>query len=215
MSRQLIASFISGFILATILHVPRAVHASQPNSDSLYEPWPMEMITPDSETTPESSTPSTTRAWPTATLGTPNPHPSLVTPDSMSNISYIMPTQGTITSRYGMRWGRMHRGIDIAAPVGTPILASADGTVEFSGWNSGGYGNMINLRHPNGSRTRYAHASELLVSEGDVVEQGEAIALVGSTGRSTGPHLHFEIRPSGQGAVDPMAYLGTSVAQDN
>ena len=120
---------------------------------------------------------------------------------------YIWPTHGTFTSGYGWRWGRMHRGIDVAGPVGTPIVAAANGVVVRSGWNSGGYGNMVDIRHPDGSLTRYAHNSRLLVREGQQVAQGQQIAEMGSTGRSTGPHLHFEIHLPGTGTVNPMAYL--------
>jgi len=120
---------------------------------------------------------------------------------------YIWPTHGTFTSGYGWRWGRMHRGIDVAGPVGTPVVAAANGVVVRSGWNSGGYGNMVDIRHPDGSLTRYAHNSRLLVREGQQVAQGQQIAEMGSTGRSTGPHLHFEIHLPGTGTVNPMAYL--------
>lgn len=120
---------------------------------------------------------------------------------------YVWPARGTLTSGYGPRWGRMHRGIDIAAPTGTPIHAAASGEVVSSGWNSGGYGNLVEIRHPDGSLTRYAHNSRLLVRKGDRVEQGQRIALMGSTGYSTGPHLHFELHPSGKGAANPMAFL--------
>lgn len=120
---------------------------------------------------------------------------------------YVWPAQGTLTSGYGWRWGRMHRGVDVAGPVGTPIVAAAMGVVEQAGWNSGGYGNMVEIRHPDGSLTRYAHNNRLNVSEGQRVSQGQKIAEMGSTGYSTGPHLHFEVHMSGQGAVNPVAYL--------
>ncbi|WP_194021787.1 peptidoglycan DD-metalloendopeptidase family protein [Nodosilinea sp. LEGE 07298] len=125
---------------------------------------------------------------------------------SLSN-GFVWPTQGTFTSGYGWRWGRMHRGIDIAGPVGTPIVAAATGVVVRSGWNSGGYGNLVDIRHADGSMTRYAHNSRLLVREGQQVRQGQQISEMGSTGYSTGPHLHFEIHPPNSGAVNPMAYL--------
>ncbi|MEM9543709.1 MAG: peptidoglycan DD-metalloendopeptidase family protein [Cyanobacteria bacterium P01_E01_bin.42] len=129
-------------------------------------------------------------------------------PDSPQTFNgYIWPTRGTLTSGYGPRWGRMHRGIDIAAPTGTPIYAAAAGEVVSAGWNSGGYGNLVDIRHPDGSLTRYAHNSKVLVRKGDRVEQGQKISLMGSTGFSTGPHLHFEIHPAGRGAVNPMAFL--------
>jgi murein DD-endopeptidase MepM/ murein hydrolase activator NlpD len=120
---------------------------------------------------------------------------------------YVWPTRGTFTSGYGWRWGRMHRGIDIAGPVGTPIVAAASGVVVRSGWNSGGYGNVVDIRHRDGSMTRYAHNSRLLVREGQQVNQGQSIAQMGSTGYSTGPHLHFEIHLPGNGTVNPIAYL--------
>ncbi|MGB3292652.1 MAG: peptidoglycan DD-metalloendopeptidase family protein [Phormidesmis sp.] len=120
---------------------------------------------------------------------------------------YIWPTQGTLTSGYGWRWGRMHRGVDVAGPVGTPVVAAASGVVEQAGWNSGGYGNLVEIRHPDGSLTRYAHNNRLSVRAGQVVRQGQQISEMGSTGYSTGPHLHFEVHPQGGGAVNPMAYL--------
>ena len=120
---------------------------------------------------------------------------------------YIWPTRGTFTSGYGWRWGRMHRGIDVAGPVGTPVVAAAMGVVEQAGWNSGGYGNLVEIRHPDGSMTLYAHNNSISVRAGQTVRQGQKIAEMGSTGYSTGPHLHFEIHLSGQGAVNPVAHL--------
>lgn len=120
---------------------------------------------------------------------------------------YIWPARGTLTSGYGWRWGRMHRGVDIAGPVGTPVVAAAPGVVARSGWNSGGYGNLVDIRHADGSMTRYAHNSRLLVREGEQVRQGQQIAEMGSTGYSTGPHLHFEVHLPSSGTVNPMAYL--------
>ncbi|MEH2069615.1 MAG: peptidoglycan DD-metalloendopeptidase family protein [Nostoc sp.] len=130
-----------------------------------------------------------------------------IPPPSTSTLAYIWPTKGTLTSGFGMRWGRPHKGIDIANSTGTPVTASAQGTVEKAGWNSGGYGNVVDIRHPDGSLTRYAHNSKILVQPGQQVNQGETIALMGSTGHSTGPHSHFEIHPSGKGAVNPIAFL--------
>jgi len=120
---------------------------------------------------------------------------------------YIWPAKGTFTSGYGWRRGRMHKGIDIAAPIGTPIVAAAPGEVIYAGWNSGGFGNLVKVKHPDGNITLYAHNSRIVVRQGQQVKQGQQIATMGSTGRSTGPHLHFEIHPGGQGAVNPMAYL--------
>ncbi|MEL6319827.1 MAG: peptidoglycan DD-metalloendopeptidase family protein [Cyanobacteria bacterium J06626_14] len=120
---------------------------------------------------------------------------------------YIWPTHGTLTSGYGWRWGRMHRGIDVAGPVGTPIVSAAPGVVERAGWNSGGYGNLVEVRHADGSMTRYAHNSRIIVRAGQRVAQGQHIADMGSTGYSTGPHLHFEVHIPNRGTVNPMAML--------
>lgn len=149
---------------------------------------------------------------PTPSPPTPHtPHPIPLYPPPIQPTTlppqYIKPAQGILTSGYGWRWGRMHKGIDIAAANGTPIVASADGEVIFAGWNSGGYGFLVEVRHSDGSITRYAHNSKILVSVGQAVRQGEAIALMGSTGYSTGPHLHFEIILPGKGQVNPLAFL--------
>jgi murein DD-endopeptidase MepM/ murein hydrolase activator NlpD len=122
-----------------------------------------------------------------------------------SAAGFIWPVNGTVTSGFGWRWGRMHEGIDIAAPTGTPIWAAAAGTVIHSGW-LGGYGNLVVVDHGNGLATAYAHASAILVGVGQSVAQGETVSLVGSTGNSSGPHLHFEVRVNGT-AVDPLLYL--------
>ena len=122
-------------------------------------------------------------------------------------IGFSWPAAGKLTSRFGRRWGRMHKGIDIAGPVGTPINAAADGTVISAGWNSGGYGNLVELKHSDGTTTRYGHNSRLSVSVGQTVRQGQQLAEMGSTGHSTGSHLHFEIRPTGGSAVNPIAHL--------
>ncbi len=134
--------------------------------------------------------------------------PDTYLPDSRAIFNgYIWPANGLLSSGYGWRWGRMHNGIDIAGPVGTPIFAAAAGVVTYAGWNSGGYGNLVEIEHPDGSFTIYAHNHRIVVQEGQEVDQGEQVAEMGSTGFSTGPHLHFEIHPSGEGAVNPIAYL--------
>lgn len=119
----------------------------------------------------------------------------------------VWPARGSLSSRYGRRWGRMHQGIDIAGPIGTPIVAAADGVVVVSGYSSGGYGNVIDIEHADGSITRYGHNNRLFVGVGTPVRQGQMIAEMGNTGRSTGPHLHFEFHPGGGRPVNPMAYL--------
>lgn len=116
------------------------------------------------------------------------------------------------TSGYGVRSdpfrGRsaMHAGIDLAGPSGTPIYATADGVVERAGWNSGGYGNLIELDHGRGIETRYGHLSKILVKDGQRVKRGDVIGRMGSTGRSTGSHLHYEVRIDGR-AVNPVPFM--------
>lgn len=123
-------------------------------------------------------------------------------------ISLIRPVSGTITSRFGasssMRKSS-HTGLDIATSTGTPIVAAAAGTVTFSGYK-GSYGNMIVISHGNGVQTYYGHCSKLYVSSGTTVSQGQTIAAVGSTGNSTGPHLHLEVRINGV-AHNPQNYV--------
>ena len=128
-------------------------------------------------------------------------------PSNPISKGYMWPAQGNLTSGYGWRWGRLHKGIDIAAPIGTPIVAAAPGKVIFAGWNTGGYGNLVKLEHDDGSVTLYAHNNRVLIRTGQRVKQGQLIAEMGSTGRSSGPHLHFEIRPNGSSAINPIARL--------
>ena len=116
------------------------------------------------------------------------------------------PAAGRVTSEYGRRWGRLHAGIDIAAPSGTPIGAAIAGTVIYSGWQSG-YGNVVIVSHGGGLSTLYGHQSRLGVSLGEAVGSGQIIGYVGSTGHSTGPHVHFETRYGGV-ARNPRGCLG-------
>ena len=117
------------------------------------------------------------------------------------------PVEGTtITSRFGERWGKKHSGIDMGSPMGTPVRAAAAGEVILSAFNSSGYGNVILLMHDNGYFTLYAHNKRNLVKEGERVKRCQQIAELGSTGRSTGPHLHFEVR-EGETAKNPLEYL--------
>ncbi|WP_172295940.1 M23 family metallopeptidase [Pseudoruegeria sp. HB172150] len=109
------------------------------------------------------------------------------------------------TSPFGMRWGRMHEGTDFAAAHGTPIYATADGTVIHAGWLSG-YGNLVKIKHEFGIETRYAHMSKVRVKVGDRVSRGDRIGDMGNTGRSTGTHLHYEVRIGGK-PVNPMTYI--------
>jgi murein DD-endopeptidase MepM/ murein hydrolase activator NlpD len=126
-------------------------------------------------------------------------------PPAPSASGFIWPVDGPITSGYGMRWGRLHAGIDIGAGFGTPIRAAAAGTVTYAGW-LGGYGNLIVVDHGGGLSTAYAHQQRIYVGVGASVAQGEVLGEVGSTGCSFGPHLHFEVRVNGT-AVDPLGYL--------
>jgi septal ring factor EnvC (AmiA/AmiB activator) len=122
-----------------------------------------------------------------------------------SSSGYAWPLCAPVTSEYGPRWGRMHRGIDQGASTGTPIGASKAGTVIFAGWQ-GGYGNLTLIDHGDGVVTAYAHQSRFAAGSGARVSQGQTIGFVGNTGNSTGPHLHFETRVNGS-AVNPRQYL--------
>jgi murein DD-endopeptidase MepM/ murein hydrolase activator NlpD len=122
-----------------------------------------------------------------------------------SAAGFIWPVNGPVTSGFGMRWGRMHEGIDIAAGSGTPIRAAAAGRVVYAGWMSG-YGNLVAIDHGGGVSTAYGHQSSIAVGNGQIVSQGQTIGDVGCTGHCFGPHLHFEVRINGS-PVDPLGYL--------
>ncbi|HIL81136.1 MAG TPA: LysM peptidoglycan-binding domain-containing protein [Myxococcales bacterium] len=124
---------------------------------------------------------------------------------AQTSLRFAWPVRGRLSSRFGMRKGRPHEGIDVAASRGTPIHAAESGRVIHSGRLSG-YGKVVIVKHAGAYRTVYAHASKLLVRKGAFVERGQTIALVGSTGRSTGPHVHFEIRRS-ETPHNPLAFL--------
>jgi murein DD-endopeptidase MepM/ murein hydrolase activator NlpD len=134
--------------------------------------------------------------------------------EARSTLPQIWPVEGVLTSRFGWRispygdhsW-KFHKGVDLGVPYGTPILDTADGVVVFSGWDAG-HGNMVVVDHGEGVATRYCHASSLLVAVGDEVYTGDLLALAGSTGVSTGPHLHYELWIDGE-PVDPLPYLPT------
>ena len=125
--------------------------------------------------------------------------------NSALGIALIEPVNGTITSRFGRRSGGTHTGLDIANSTGTPIRAAANGTVIYSGFK-GSYGKLIIVAHTNSIQTYYAHCSRLYANVGQTVSQGEVIAAVGSTGNSTGPHLHLEVRVNGV-AKNPQNYV--------
>ncbi|UXU74879.1 MULTISPECIES: M23 family metallopeptidase [unclassified Paracoccus (in: a-proteobacteria)] len=138
----------------------------------------------------------------------------LITLDQMNSyriavekMPLAMPVQSAFrfTSPFGRRWGRAHEGIDLAAPVGTPIHSTAEGTVIFAGWQRG-YGNLIKIQHALGVETRYGHLSKIRVKVGQKVSRGTRIGDMGNTGRSTGSHLHYEVRVNGQ-AMNPMTFI--------
>jgi murein DD-endopeptidase MepM/ murein hydrolase activator NlpD len=126
-------------------------------------------------------------------------------PGPPSAAGFIWPVNGPVTSPFGMRWGRMHEGIDIGVPSGTPIHSAAAGKVVYAGWMEG-YGNLVAVDHGRGLSTAYAHQSRIGVSLGQTVAQGQVIGYVGCTGHCFGPHLHFEVRVNGT-PVDPLSYL--------
>jgi len=140
--------------------------------------------------------------------------PSKMDDDSgKTDWSMVMPASGRLSSRFGYRVdpvtkkrNTFHKGIDISAPVGTPVYAAESGTVIEAGYKQSGYGNLIVIKHGNDMATYYGHLSKIISSKGSKVEKGELIGNVGSTGKSTGPHLHFEIRKGGQ-ALNPEDYV--------
>jgi murein DD-endopeptidase MepM/ murein hydrolase activator NlpD len=119
--------------------------------------------------------------------------------------SMLWPVEAQVTSRFGPRGGRQHSGLDLGASQGTPIKAAAGGKVKSASFE-GGYGNLVVIEHPGGTETRYAHMARLGVRPGETVKAGQEVGTVGSTGRSSGPHLHFEVRLNGE-ARDPLRYL--------
>jgi murein DD-endopeptidase MepM/ murein hydrolase activator NlpD len=119
---------------------------------------------------------------------------------------YVMPTKGVWTSGFGYRWGVLHGGIDIAGPIGTPILAAADGVVTDVG-PTAGYGAWVKIRHADGTVTLYGHLNTWAVSVGEQVMAGDQIATMGNRGNSTGPHLHFEVLVGGSNRIDPVGWL--------
>ena len=124
----------------------------------------------------------------------------------LSRPLFAMPTRGMFTSGFGYRWGVLHGGIDIAGPIGTPILAASDGVVVEVG-PTAGYGALVKLRHSDGTVTLYGHINTWLVSKGQRVMAGDQIATMGNRGNSTGPHLHFEVLQNGSNRIDPVPWL--------
>ena len=145
------------------------------------------------------------RGMPTPGAPSSDASPRRASTGSASSSGYVWPICAPVTSEFGRRWGRMHEGIDLGAPTGTPIGASKAGTVIHAGWQ-GGYGQMVLVSHGDGVVTAYAHMSRIGTSSGASVSRGDTLGYVGSTGNSTGPHLHLETRVNGS-AVNPRQYL--------
>jgi murein DD-endopeptidase MepM/ murein hydrolase activator NlpD len=130
---------------------------------------------------------------------------------SSTSVDFNLPVRGRVSSSFGERYHpidkvkKFHAGMDIAVPSGTRVDTTAEGEVSFAGW-SGGYGNLVVIKHPDGKESRYGHLEKVLVTEGEKVKSGQQIALSGSTGKSTGPHLHFEIRENGK-VLNPMQVI--------
>jgi lipoprotein NlpD len=137
---------------------------------------------------------------------TPKRAASRVRAKRESNLSFVWPVRGRMSSRFGRRNGRPHEGVDIAAKQGTPILAAEAGRVIHSGWGLGAYGRVVIVKHAGKYSTVYAHNRKNKVSVGDFVERGQVIAQVGTSGNASGPHVHFEIRRN-RNPQDPIPYL--------
>jgi murein DD-endopeptidase MepM/ murein hydrolase activator NlpD len=166
------------------------------------QPEPTTTVPATVATTEPASPGTTATGSPTSSVTTT---PSTVGSTIPGGPAFQWPLPGVVTSPFGDRWGRHHDGIDIAGNTGDPIAAAAGGTVILAEW-FGGYGNCVMVDHGGGFVTLYGHQSGIAVSEGDTVSAGQTVGYVGSTGHSTGPHLHFEVRVGGV-PYDPMLYL--------
>ncbi|MEH0846057.1 M23 family metallopeptidase [Micromonospora sp. CPCC 205711] len=191
----------------------RAEAAARAEADSRADRSARESATPLSPSATPSPTTASPSASPSATptrKATPTPKPTVRrTSTPKPKPSWVIPMPGAeITSCYGQRWGTLHAGIDFAMPAGTPIHAAAAGTVVKAGDAGDGYGNSVFIDHGNGYLTHYGHQSSLKVTVGEQVTVGEVIGYEGSTGDSTGPHLHFEVH-QGQmwNQIDPAPFL--------
>jgi peptidase M23-like protein/putative peptidoglycan binding protein len=135
----------------------------------------------------------------------------VATPGPGGPVAFLRPVRGPIGDGFGMRWGRMHTGVDFPAPSGAPVGAAGQGSVKFAGWNTGGYGYLVVVTHRLGFETWYAHLSRIAVAPGQAVTGGSRIGYVGATGHATGPHLHFEVRLNGT-PIDPVPRLLSTYA---
>lgn len=201
------------FSTALAILLPIAVNIAQSPAGSELLTWVSRSTKPQAvslEVSQEKITPKPT-AVQGAKISAQLPYRLKQPTGKIANIqSYILPTKGEFTSGYGMRWGRLHRGVDIAGPIGTPIVAAAAGKVVTAGWSEDGFGNKVEIQHPDGTITLYAHSSRIVTRVGAYVRQGEQIAEIGTSGFSTGPHLHFQIHPRGKETVDPLFFFGRS-----
>lgn len=183
----------NGLYANDVLDVGQVLYV--PNHASIGEP----VITASSQAIASRSAATVNRRTTTATA-------TKTSTITASKAGWSLPIHGTVTSEYGKRKSGSHHGIDLAAPQGTTIKAAKGGTVLHSGWYNNIYGNAVIIDHGNGQKTLYGHCSKTTAKEGATVAAGEAIAKVGSTGRSTGPHVHFEIYINGK-TVNPRNYL--------
>jgi murein DD-endopeptidase MepM/ murein hydrolase activator NlpD len=191
--------FVPGAARVLAVPAPAALPPAQAPGGGPRDPEPSPGTT-GTATAAQSPTPAPA---PTATrASTSPPRRDAPAPDGAA-LSW--PLRGVLYGRFGWRGGQRHDGIDIAAPEGTAVVAAADGTVIFAGRQEG-YGSIVILRHAGGLVTLYAHASALLVKRGQQVERGTPVARVGQTGKTTGPHLHFEVR-QGTRPRDPLLFL--------
>lgn len=133
--------------------------------------------------------------------------PHIITSSQATN--YIWPTYGVVTSGFGQRFDEMHKGVDIAGAIGNPIFATETGVVIFAGKSSKNLGNVVMIRHNDGNVSLYAHNQAILVRKGQQVQKGQQISVMGITGYTTGPHLHFEIHSQEGSPVDPRTVLST------
>jgi len=192
--------------MASIVYVPKSSLPS--DADALDEPWLATtagttdgMVVPSMDDDPVDNKIDHKLMQLEATVST-QVHPFL---------KFLNPIQNAlVSSPFGFRWGRPHQGIDLAAPLGTPIFSAETGKVVYSSWKQG-YGNFVVVDHGHGYETHYAHCSKMMVHVGQVVRKGQLIAKVGSTGNSTGPHLHFEVIANGIHR-NPVKFLNHSMA---
>jgi murein DD-endopeptidase MepM/ murein hydrolase activator NlpD len=180
--------------------------AAQPSPSAA--PATSDSTTTTANAAPATSAPSAAAAAGSAGAAAAAPTPESVTPPPRGSGKFLWPVNGKLISLYGVKQGGQHNdGINIAAPLGTPVRAADNGVVVYAGNELRGFGNLLLIRHADGWVSAYAHCDALLVKRGDQVKRGQVIARVGQTGAVSSPQLHFELRKSGQ-AVDPTTELG-------